>query len=116
MTLQPDAQEPSEPAVDASRTLGQMIMGFRVTQLIYVAAKLSIADLLKGGPKSVDALAEATGAHAPSLYRVLRALASLGIFAEDERGRFALTALAEPLRSDVPSSQRARALVFGEEA
>jgi hypothetical protein len=58
-------------------------------------------------------LAEATGTHAPSLYRLLRALASVGIFAEDEQGRFALTPLAELLQSGVPGSQRSRALFCG---
>ncbi len=61
MASQPDAQEPGKPAADLSETLSQMIMGFRVTQIIYVAAKLSIPDLLKSGPQSVEALAQATG-------------------------------------------------------
>src|SRR5262245_18955590 len=59
---------------------------------LYVA-KLGIADLLKHGPKGVDELAQVTNTHAPSLYRLLRAVASLGIFAEDDQRRFALTAL-----------------------
>jgi hypothetical protein len=91
-----------------------MIMGFRVTQIIYVAAKLSIADLLEAGPQTVDALAQSTGTHAPSLYRLLRALASNGIFAEDEEGRFALTPMAELLQTGVPGSLRPAVLVFGE--
>ena len=64
----------------------QMIAGFWVSRAIYVAAKLGIADLLKDQPKSSDELARATGTHAPSLYRVLRALASVGVFAKDEHG------------------------------
>src|SRR5713101_4377476 len=82
----------------------QMIAGFWVSRAIYIAAKLGIADLLKGGPQSSEELAQATGLHAPSLYRVLRALASVGVFAEDDRGRFALTPLAATLRTDVPGS------------
>jgi len=63
----------------------QMIQGFWMSRAIYVAAKLGIADLLKDGPKSPQELAQATGSHAPSLYRVLRALQSVGVFAEDDR-------------------------------
>ena len=59
--------------------------GFQVSQMIYVAAKLDIADLVAGGAKSVDEIAAASETHAPSLYRLLRALASQGIFAEDSR-------------------------------
>ena len=114
MASQPDAHEPGKASTDPSETLSQMIMGFRVTQIIYVAAKLSIADLLKPGSQTVDALAQSTGTHAPSLYRLLRALASVGIFAEDEQGRFALTPLAELLQTGVPGSQRPAVLVFGE--
>jgi hypothetical protein len=114
MTAQPDDPQSDKPVTDASRTLLQMIMGFRITQMIYVAARLRIADLLNDGPQTADTLAQATGTHAPSLYRLLRALAGQGIFAEDEHGRFALTPLAEPLRTGVPGSQRPAALVFGE--
>ena len=67
----------------------------RVTQLFYVAAKLGIADLLKDGAKSVDELASKVGAHPRALYRVLRALAGIGIFAEVGDRQFELTALAE---------------------
>src|SRR5438045_5051841 len=116
MATQTDAQSQGNPSTDTSQTLARMIMGFRVTQMIYVTAKLGIADLLKDGPQSVDALAQATGTQAPSLNRALRALAAEGIFAEDDQGRFALTPLAEPLRSGVPGSVRAQALLFGDEA
>ncbi|MEP6775730.1 MAG: methyltransferase, partial [Chloroflexota bacterium] len=116
MTPQSDAHEPSKvPSIaDTSQTLSNMITGFRLSQMIYVATKLGIPDLLKNGALTADALAQATGTHAPSLYRVLRALASVGIFAEDEQGRFALTPLAQQLQAEVPGSQRAKVLVFGE--
>lgn len=99
---------------DSIRALQTMITGYRTTQMISVVAKLGIADLLKDGPKGIDELAQVTNTHAPSLYRLLRAVASLGIFAEDDQGRFALTALAEPLRSDAPGSLRAIAIFAGE--
>ncbi len=94
----------------------RMISGFRVSRAIYVAAELGIADLLKDGPKSSEELARLTSTHPPSLYRVIRALASVGVFAEDEQGHFTLTPIAGTLRSDVPGSLRAWAiLVLGEE-
>ena len=91
----------------------QMIQGFWVSQMIYVAARLGIADLVADGPKSSAELATITSTHAPTLYRVLRTLASLGVFAEDDRGRFSMTALAEPLRSGVPDSIRNWAIFNG---
>jgi len=96
------------------QALTQMMMGYRVTQLIYVAAKLGIADLLRDGPRSVGELALATQTHERSLYRVLRALAGVGIFAADREGRFELTPLAELLQSGTASSQRAKILYFGD--
>jgi hypothetical protein len=92
--------------------LRDIILGHRVAMMVGVVAELGVADVLKGGPKSVEELAAATKSHPMSLYRVLRALASFGIFAEDEDGRFRLTPTAELLRSDAPGSQResARAL------
>jgi O-methyltransferase domain/Dimerisation domain len=86
-----------------------------VGQAVHVAAKLGVADLLEDGPKTPAALAEATGAHAGALHRLLRALASLGVFAEDGAGRFTLTPLAEGLRTSVPGSLRAYAILMGEE-
>jgi hypothetical protein len=99
----------------APELMNGMLTGYWTTQAVYVAAKLGIADLLTAGPRSADELAQATGAHAPSLYRLLRALASLGVFAEGENNRFSLTPLAECLRSDAPGSQRALAILCGEE-
>jgi hypothetical protein len=92
----------------------QMLMAYWTSQAIHVVAKLGIADLVKDGPKSADDLAKATKTHARSLYRVLRALASVGIFAEDERGRFGLTDMARCLL-DEHGSQRAVAIMMGEE-
>jgi O-methyltransferase domain/Dimerisation domain len=89
-----------------------MITGYWVSQMVHVAAKLGLADLLAGGPRTADELAQATGTHARSLYRLLRALASVGVFSEGEDRRFSLTPLAEPLRADVPGSQRATVLMM----
>jgi hypothetical protein len=94
-------------------TLLRMTNAYQVSQAIHVAATLGIADLLEDGPRSADDLAEATGMHAPTLYRVLRALASVGVFAETDN-RFGLTPLAEYLRTDAPGSLRAWAMQMGQ--
>jgi len=99
----------------AQLEMTRLMTGYWISQAVYVAAKLGIADRLVAGPLGVDALAAQTGSHDRSLYRLLRALASVGVFAEDDRGRFELTPLAEFLRSDVPGSQRALVLMMGEE-
>lgn len=96
-------------------TMGAMIMGFRTTQLVHTAARLGIADLLVEGPRDASALADAVGAHPRALYRLLRALASVGVFVEADDGRFELTPLAQTLRSDVPGSLRDLALLYGDE-
>ena len=96
--------------------LSQLIGNTGFVHAILVAANLDLADLLKDGPLSIADLAEATGTHAGSLYRMLRALASRGIFSEDADGRFSLTALADPLRSDAPDSIHNWALFVGSEA
>jgi ubiquinone/menaquinone biosynthesis C-methylase UbiE len=95
--------------------LRHLFVGFRVSQALYAAAELGIADLLAGGPRTADDLATASGAHAPSLARVLRLLASEGVFVEMEDGRFALTPMAEALRRDVPGSMRPSVLFSGGE-
>jgi len=94
-------------------TLSRMINAYQVSQAIHVAATLGIADLLTDGPKTVDDLAEATRSDVSSLYRLLRALASVGLFVEDD-GRFGLTSVAEYLQSNIPGSLRAWAMFVGQ--
>ena len=84
--------------------------GIIAAQAIYVAAKLRIPDLLAGGPKTPAELASDSGAHAPSLERLLRALATVEMFAPAPDGRFRNTPLTEVLRTDHPQSQRDDAL------
>src|ERR1043166_1875366 len=95
--------------------LDRMITGYWISQAIYAAAKFAIADHLKDGPKTVGELASASSTNPDALYRLLRALASVGIFTEGESRLFSLTPLAEPLRSDVAGSKRALALMSGDE-
>ena len=101
--------------LSTTRQLDQMITGYWVSQAIYAAAKFAIADHLADGPRTVEELADATSTNPGALYRLLRALASVGVFAEGPPRRFSLTPLAEPLRSEVPGSKRALALMSGDE-
>ncbi len=94
--------------------ISRMLTGYWIAQALYVAAKLGLADLVKDGPRTAEDLASTTQSHPRSLYRLLRALASVGVFAEDDQGRFSLTPLAECLRSGLPASQRAMAITAGE--
>ena len=93
--------------------LRRLTNGYQVTQAIHVAATLGIADLLRDGPRDSEALARETATHAPSLHRVLRALASVGVLHEDDDGRFALTAIGECLRSDAAEPVGAWAAFVG---
>lgn len=81
--------------------LMQFILGKWISKPIYAAAHLGIADILSDGPLSIDELAKKTESHGPSLYRVMRALAGVGIFMEKEDGLFALTPMAELLKKGV---------------
>ena len=83
-----------------------LITGYWVSQAVGVVALLGIADELGAGARSSEELAGAVGADGPALYRVLRLLASLDVFAEGPSGSFALTPLGETLRSDAPGSVR----------
>lgn len=84
----------------------QMMSGLWVSRGLYIAAKLGISDQLTSGPKTSAELAEATGTHEDSLYRILRMLAMTGVYHEEDGRKFALTPLSETLISDVPGSLR----------
>ena len=92
----------------------QLLFGAQTTQLTYVMAKLKLADLLRDGPRSSAELATATHADGDALRRVLRGLTSVGLCTEVEADRFELTPTGAYLRTDVPSSLHARALLNGE--
>lgn len=100
-------------AVPPQAQLMQMSMAFMVSRLLTVTAELRLADHLAAGPRTAEDLAAVTGAHAPSLYRLLRTLCAHGLFAEDAQGRFAITALSEPLRTGVPGSVLTSILMVG---
>jgi hypothetical protein len=102
------AENPSPPA------LFEMATAYWLSQAIYVAAKLGIADLLRDGPQSSVALATSTGSDAPSLFRLMRALSSVGIFSQLGKDCFALSRLAASLQTEVPGSLRAMVITIGE--
>jgi hypothetical protein len=88
----------------AAFELIRMVNEYRVSQAICVAAMLGIADHIKDGRRSADELASLTDTHPRALYRLLRALAAIGIFHESEDGHFSLTVLGGALRSDAEHS------------
>jgi len=90
----------------ANARMMQLLTGKWVSAAISAAAELGIADLLAKGDRTAEELASAAGADSSSLYRLLRALASVGVFAETEGRRFTLTPLAACLRSDAPDSMK----------
>jgi len=91
-----------------------LIAGYWVSRLIYVAARLGIADLLSQGPRTADDMAEAAGVKPGALYRMLRTLSSYGVFEEIKSKRFKLTPLGHTLRTDVPGSMHGFALMLVE--
>ena len=95
-------------------TLESLLFGYRLTQLVHVVATLGVADRLADGPRTAAELAPLVGANADALHRVLRALASLGIFSQDAEGRFGLTEEGQRLRADAPGSMRLPAITYGE--
>jgi hypothetical protein len=97
-----------------SLALRRLVNGYQVTQAIHVATVLGIADLLAEGPQRSDDLAATTGTHPGVLYRLLRALASVGVFREEETHTFALTDLGACLRSDAPEPVGGWAAFVGE--
>lgn len=89
--------------------------GAMTTQMVYVAAAYGIPDLLASGPRPVEELAAAANVHGDTLYRLLRCLASLGIFVEEDGRRFRQNAASALLTTGTPGSVRAQMLVRGEE-
>lgn len=104
-------------ALPPQAILMQMLFGYAPARAIGIAAELHIADLLIDGAKTADELAIKTNSHVRSLYRLLKACASVGVFSEDADKRFSLSPMADFLRSDNPQSLRAFAemLAHGEQ-
>jgi len=105
-----DNRQDQTQALPPHAQLVQMSMAHWVSQIVHVAAKLNLADHLANEPKNADQLAKITETHAPSLYRLMRTLASLGILTEDEAHRFALTPVGEAMKTGAPGCARATIL------
>jgi hypothetical protein len=101
------------PTHEARADLLRLINGFHASQAIHVAAALGLADLLGSGPRTTAELAAATKAHPTALYRLMRALASIGVFHEDDDRRFSLTPVGDFLRTDVAGTHAPMAQLVG---
>jgi SAM-dependent methyltransferase len=102
----------TQPAMPPGIVLYQIGIGHYFSRVLALAAKLGIADLLIDGPRFYGDLAKATQTHAPSLNRMMRLLASVGVFEERDNGTFALTSLGELLRTGAAGSMRSAVLLF----
>ena len=109
---QPVGAGNDHPKASPSAVL-ELITGKWRSQAICVAAELGIPDILKDGPRSTEEIAEVAGASEDAVYRLLRALASVGLFSSLPGRRFALTPSGAYLRSDLPGSLRAFARFVG---
>lgn len=96
----------SANAVSPGEQLVELIRGFWVSQVIHTVARLGVADRLASGPRPSDDVASEVGAHPEGLYRLLRAAVSAGLVREVSPRTYALTAMGQLLRSDVPGSMR----------
>ncbi len=114
---QPGPQGPGGPAgpPPGSVRLLRMLVAPWLAQSLYALAEAGVAELLADGPRPSAELAAGTGLHADTLFRMLRSLASVGVFTESEPGVFGLTETGQFLRGDVPGTQKYSALLFGAE-
>lgn len=110
--MTPTPTPPTDAAPPLPIQMLGRITGYWVSFGVHVSARLSIADHLAKGPRTSADLAQASGAHEPTLYRLLRMLASHGIFRETDGRRFENTPLSETLRADVPASMKPFAIMM----
>jgi hypothetical protein len=103
------------PALPPQQVLMQLLFGKQLTYCLSGVARLGVADHMDGTARPVEEIASKCGAHAPSLYRVMRVLAGMGVFKEESEKRFALTPAGELLKSDAPGTVRYFAMMFGDE-
>jgi O-methyltransferase domain len=100
---------------EAQRLIGQLLFGKQMTYCLSGVARFGVADHMNATAMAVEEIAGKTGVHAPSLYRVMRMLASMGVFKEERGKRFALTPAGELLKSDAPGTMRYHAMMLGDE-
>ena len=100
---------------DPAHRMSQLITGAWISQMVYALAKLNIADKLAASPLSADQLADNTGMQTGPMRRFLRACESVDLLSRNDKSQYQLTELSDSLRSDHPGSQRALAIMMGEE-
>jgi hypothetical protein len=108
--------ERTTPGLPPQAVLYQLATGHYLSYALQLAVRLGVAELLKDGPRNAAHLAAATATNAPALHRVLRLLASAGVFEEQADGSFGLTPLGACLRADVPGSARAMVKLFASDS
>ena len=106
---------PAQTPIPPQRVMSQLLFGKQLTASLSALARLGVADHMGDMAISADELAGKVGAHAPSLYRVMRMLADFGVFTEEGGGKFALTPLGALLRTAAPGSMRYMAMMLGDE-
>ena len=107
--------ESTQPVLPPEAILMQMLFGAQMQRSLCLATRLGIPDMLAEKALTAEDLAVKTNTHAPSLYRLLRTLASIGVFSETADRKFELTPISGLLRSDVPGSVRDFAVMMGED-
>lgn len=105
----------AQPALPPDALLMQVLFGAQMQRSVCLAARLGVPDLLAERAHTAEELAAKTNTHAPSLYRLLRTLASIGLFTENAEKKFELTPISTLLRSDAPNSVRDFAVMMGED-
>lgn len=108
-------QLPTPEQTEVRAQLFDMLAGFMRTQALSVVAKLGVAEVISSEPRDVAEIAREVGAHEPSLYRLMRFLATEGVFVEVEPRQFARTPLSDGLRTDTPLTARWLAIMLGSE-
>jgi hypothetical protein len=106
---------PAQAPIPPQRVMAQFLFGKQLTASLSALARLGVADHMGDTAISADELAGKIGAHAPSLFRVMRMLAGFGVFSQEPGGKFALTPLGALLRTDVSGSMRYMAMMIGDE-
>lgn len=102
------------PSIEARGAVMQLLSGYWYSQTLRAVAVLGVADALVDGPLTAEQLAARCGAHAPSLGRLMRAMATIGLFSFADQDRYANTVMSHWLRTDVDASLAAAARFGGD--
>ncbi|CBN58494.1 MULTISPECIES: methyltransferase [Kamptonema] len=113
MTLYTENAQPEDE--NSSSLLLEMMYGFKISQALFVAAKLEIADILSDGSKTADELAKAAGLNSQGIYHLMRMLVSVGVFSLEENNKFRLNSLGKHLLTGTSDSLRGTVMAMGDE-